>query len=155
MNLLMSKREESITVVDATGLVLGRMASVAAQLLRAGSNVVIVNAEKSVISGKPRSVIRSAKKFLEVKGRADPRSGPFHPKRPDGIVRRTVRGMLPWDRPKGKAAYRRLRVYIGVPEEFKKDKIETIQEASAAKLKCPYITVGELAKELGWKPVGE
>ena len=155
MNLSMSEREENIIVFDAAGLVLGRMASVAARLLQAGSNVVIINAEKSIISGKPESVIKAAKKFLEVKGRADPRSGPFHPRRPDEIVRRTIRGMLPWDKPKGKTAYRRLRVYIGVPEEFKKGKVETIQNASAAKLRCPFITVGELANELGWKPVGE
>ncbi|MBS7643339.1 50S ribosomal protein L13 [Candidatus Bathyarchaeota archaeon] len=151
----MSKHEENIVIFDAAGLILGRVASVAARLLQAGKTVVVINAEKSVISGRPKSVIKAAKEFLEVKGRADPRSGPFHPRRPDEIVRRTIRGMLPWDKPKGKTAYRRLRVYIGFPEELKKGRVETIQDASATKLRCPFITVGELAKELGWKPVGE
>jgi len=61
--------------------------------------------------------------------------------------------MLPRRKPKGVAAYKRLRVYLGAPLEFEDKKIQTIPEASADKLKSPYITVGELAKEIGaWIP---
>jgi large subunit ribosomal protein L13 len=63
--------------------------------------------------------------------------------------------MLPWRKPKGKQAYKRLRVFIGIPEEFKGKAFETIPQANASKLRCPYFTVGEFAKEIGWKPVGE
>ena len=89
------------------------------------------------------------KEFLEV---GPPWKGPYHYRRPDRIVRRTIRGMLPYHQPKGKQAYKRLRVYIGIPEEFKDKPHETIPEASSKKLKCHFITVGELAKEIGWNP---
>lgn len=140
-----------MTIIDASGLVLGRMASVVAKRLLQGERVIILNAEKAVISGKKRRIVSERKQFLEV---GHPWKGPFHPRRPDRIVKRTIRGMLPWDQAKGKQAYKRLRVYLGVPEELGGKTAETVQEAKASKLRCPYVTVGELAKELGWNPKG-
>jgi len=139
------------TIIDASNLILGRMASVVAKRLLQGENIIVVNAEKAVVSGKKKAVVRERKEFLEV---GHPWKGPFHYRRPDRFIRRTVRGMLPYHQPKGKQAYKRLRVYIGVPEELKDKPMETIPEASASKLKCSYITVGELAKEIGWNPKG-
>jgi large subunit ribosomal protein L13 len=137
-------------IVDAKGLILGRLASNVAKLLLQGETVIILNAEKAAISGKKQQIVQEAKAFLEV---GHPRKGPLHPRRPDKIVSRTVRGMLPRRKPKGVAAYKRLRVYLGAPLEFEDKKIQTIPEASADKLKSPYITVGELAKEIGaWIP---
>ena len=137
-------------IVDAKGLILGRLASNVAKLLLQGETVIILNAEKAAISGKKQQIVQEAKEFLEV---GHPRKGPLHPRRPDKIVSRTVRGMLPRRKPKGVAAYKRLRVYLGAPLEFEDKKIQTIPEASADKLKSPYITVGELAKEIGaWIP---
>ena len=137
-------------IVDAKGLILGRLASNVAKLLLQGETVIILNAEKAAISGKKQQIVQEAKAFLEV---GHPRKGPLHPRRPDKIVSRTVRGMLPRRKPKGVAAYKRLRVYLGAPLEFEDKKIQTISEASADKLKSPYITVGELAKEIGaWTP---
>lgn len=146
----MEKTEPQV-VIDATGLILGRMASEVAKRLLQGETIMIINAEKAVISGKRKSKVREAKEFLEI---GHFRRGPYHPRRPDMIVRRTVRGMLPWKQPKGKQAYRRLKVFLGVPEELKNLNAETLPEASANKLKCPYLTVGELAKEIGWKQTG-
>jgi large subunit ribosomal protein L13 len=136
------------TIIDASGLILGRMASIVAKRLLQGENIVIVNAEKSALSGKRLSRVKEAKEFLEV---GHPGKGPFHPRRPDRIVHRTIRGMLPRRIPKGQQALKRLRVYLGVPEEFKNSKMETIPQASVAKLKGPYFTLGEFAKEIGWE----
>ncbi|MEM3695091.1 MAG: 50S ribosomal protein L13 [Candidatus Bathyarchaeia archaeon] len=143
----MESASKTVRVINADGLILGRMASIIAKRLLAGEEIVIVNAEKAVISGKKQSKVREAREFLEVGG---PKAGPFHYKRPDRIVRRTVRGMLPYKQPKGKQAYKRLKVFIGVPAEFKNYEMETISEAQASKLACPYLTVGDLAKEIGW-----
>ncbi len=143
---------EHEALIDASGLILGRIASDVAERLLRGESIIIVNAEKAVISGRRHSVVEEAKVFLEV---GHPRKGPYHPRRPDRVLRRTVRGMLPRKKPKGQAAYRRLRVYIGVPEELKGKETQTIISAKAEKLKCPYVTLGELAEELGWTPVGE
>jgi large subunit ribosomal protein L13 len=139
-------------VLDATGLVLGRMSGVVSKRLLQGERIMIVNAEKAIISGKRVSRVAEARLFLEAGHLGH---GPYHPRRPDQIIRRTVRGMLPWRKPKGKGAYKRLRVFMGVPDEIKDRPVETIPEASAKKLRCPYFTVGEFAKEIGWKPVGE
>lgn len=141
-------KEQSPTVVDASGLILGRMASMVAKRLLNGENIVIVNAERSAISGKRLSKIKEARKFLEV---GHPGKGPFHQRRPDRILRRTIRGMLPRRIPKGQQALRRLRVCLGVPDEFKNTKAQSLPQASANKLKGPYFTLGEFAQEIGWR----
>jgi large subunit ribosomal protein L13 len=147
----MSKEKQSQTVIDASGLILGRMASVVAKRLLLGESIVIVNAEKATISGKRLSRVKEAKAFLEI---GHPGKGPFHPRRPDQIVRRTVRGMLPHRLPKGQVAFKRLRVFLGVPLEFKDVTFQTIPQADVNKLKCSYVTVGAFAKEIGYKAGG-
>jgi len=143
---------ERVAVIDATGLILGRMASHIAKRLLQGEKIIVVNAEEAAISGKRLSIVKEAKKYLEI---GHPRKGPLHRRRPDRIVRRTVRGMLPRKKPKGQQAYKRLKVFLEVPEEFKGKEMQTIPNANAEKLRCPYITVGKLAKEIGWTPIGE
>lgn len=140
---------ENAIIIDAKGLILGRMASIIAKRLLQGESIIVLNAEKAAISGKRLQIVKEAKTFLEV---GHPRKGPYHPRRPDRIVRRTIRGMLPRQKPKGRQAYKRLKVYLGAPKEFNGKEIQTILDASAEKLKSPYITVGELAKEIGWSP---
>jgi len=147
-----SEEEEPSTVIDASGLILGRMASTVAKRLLSGEPILIVNAEKAALSGKRLSRVREAQAFLDI---GHPGKGPFHPRRPDQIVRRTVRGMLPHRQPKGKTALKRLRVFLGVPAELKNATFQTIPEAHVNKLKCPYVTVKEFAKEIGYKPAGE
>lgn len=134
------------TIIDASNLVLGRMASRVAKMLLDGKRVIIVNAEECVISGKGSSAFMRAKEFIEV---GSPRFGPHHPRRPDHILRRSIRGMLPYSKPKGKSAYRRLRVYISVPEEFKGKPMETIEEASVTRLTGPYFKLKDLARAIG------
>ena len=143
---------ERLVIIDATELILGRLASIVAKPLLQGERIVIVNAEKSIISGKKLSRLKEVKTFLEV---GHPRKGPFHSRKPDQIFRKTVRGMLPMRKPRGREAYKRLRVFIGTPEEFKDVETQTIHDANAEKLRCPYITLGELAQEIGWTPMGE
>lgn len=146
---LMARNE---IIIDAEGSVLGRMASTVAKRLLTRERIIIVNAEKAVISGKRKSIINEAKRFLQV---GHPKKGPYHPRRPDEIVKRTIRGMLPRRKPKGQQAYKRLRVYIGVPDELREREFVRLFEADAGKLKCPYIKVSELSEAIGWKTVGE
>lgn len=143
----MESQGRPVTVVNADGLILGRMASKIAKRLLIGEQIVVVNAEKAVISGRKGNKITEAKEFLEVGGVGQ---GPFHHRRPDGIVRKTVRGMLPFKQPKGKQAYKHLKVFIGIPEGMKNQKMETVADAQAKKLKCSYFTVGEFSREIGW-----
>lgn len=136
------------TTIDAKGLVLGRMASIVAKRLLNGERINIVNAEEAVISGKRLSIIRESKRFLEV---GHFRRGPLHPRRPDMIVKKVVRGMLPRKKPRGQKALKRLRVHIGVPQELRDKEKETITEVAARNLRGPYIRVSELARNIGWK----
>ena len=136
------------TVIDAEGLILGRMASVVAKRLLEGERIDIVNAEGAVVSGKRLQVIKERKEFLEVGG---PTKGPFHYRKPNAIIRRTVRGMLPHRKPRGRDAYRRLKVYIGVPRKLGGVEAESIEVAHVDRLRGRYITVGEIAKNIGWK----
>lgn len=138
-------------VIDASGLILGRMASIIAKRLLSGESVVIVNAEKAVLSGKRLSRVKEARAFLDT---GHPKKGPFHPRRPDQIVHRTIRGMLPHRQPRGETALRHLRVYLGVPSDLKTVAVQTIPEVHFSRLRCPYITIEEYAKEIGYKPLG-
>jgi len=141
-------KSPKVILVNAEGLIVGRMGSKIAKLLLNGQEVIILNSEKAVFSGKRKSKIAEAHLFLEV---GAPERGPFHYRRPDRFLRKSVRGMLPFKQPKGKSAYKRLKAYLGVPLEFKDKKMVTFEEASAANLKGPRITLGELATEIGWK----
>jgi len=143
----MQTTKNPAAVISAEGLIMGRMASKIAKKLLNGEEVIVVNAEKSVLSGKKKSKVAEAKQFLEV---GAPERGPFHYRRPDRIMRKTIRGMLPIKQPKGKTAYKKLKVFMGIPEDLKDQKIDTIAEAQAAKLKGPHFTLGELAREVGW-----
>ena len=134
-------------LVNADGLILGRMASKVAKHLLNGEEVTILNAEKAILSGKRKSKVAEAKEFLEV---GAPERGPFHYRRPDKIVRKTIRGMVPFKQPKGKNAFKKLKVFMGIPKDFKDLQLVTFDEAKAAKLKGPHMTLAELAREIGW-----
>ena len=134
-------------LVNADGLILGRMASKVAKHLLNGEEVTVLNAEKAILSGKRKSKVAEAKEFLEV---GAPERGPFHYRRPDKIVRKTIRGMVPFKQPKGKNAFKKLKVFMGIPKDFKDLQLVTFDEAKAAKLKGPHMTLAELAREIGW-----
>ena len=137
----------SVILVNAEAQVVGRMCSKIAKLLLNGEEVIILNAEKAIFSGKKKSKVAEAHLFLEV---GAPMRGPFHYRRPDRFLRKTVRGMLPFKQPKGKSAYKRLKVYMGIPLEFKDKQMITFPDALSANLKGPRFTLGELASEIGW-----
>ncbi len=140
--------KQSVTLVNAEGLIVGRMCSKVAKRLLNGEEVIILNAEKAVFSGKRKSKVAEAHLFLEV---GAPMRGPFHYRRPDRFLRKTVRGMLPFKQPKGKNAYKRLKVFMGLPLELKDKQMITFAEASSADLKGPHFTLGEMATEIGWR----
>ena len=144
----MQATKTTATYVNADGLIVGRMSTYVAKRLLNGEEVIILNAEKSVFSGKKKSKVAEAKEFLEV---GAPERGPFHYRRPDRMVKKTIRGMLPFKQSKGKTAFKRLKVYMGVPLEFKDQKTITFEDANASKIKGPHFTLAEVAKEIGWK----
>lgn len=137
-------------IIDATDLILGRMAVKAAKLALLGEKIDIVNCEKAVITGNKRNVIEKYKKKREI-GRS-PFKGPFYPKASDRLVKRVIRGMLPYKKDKGEKAFKRIKCYVGVPKEFEKQTAATIKEANISKLtNLKYVRVGVISKEIGAK----
>ena len=138
-----------MTVIDASNLILGRMASTVAQRLLNGEEINIINAEKTIISGRKDTTFDRYKRYV---ARGSREFGPRFPRRPDQIVSRTIRGMIPHTKMTGREAYNRLKVYIGVPPELSKEQVNTIEAASIVRLSTSnYTVLGELSKKLGSK----
>ena len=98
-------------------------------------------------------LLRVIKLRLEVSSVTNPINGPFHPRRPDTIITKMVRGMVPKRKPSGIQAFKRLRVYIGIPDELKNSTMTTFDDAKIARQESFYISMGDVAKQIGWKGV--
>lgn len=134
-------------IINAENLILGRMASFAAKKLLEGEDIIIVNAEKAVIVGNKDYIFGKYKQRRDRADLANPRKGPHFPRTPEGIVRRAVRGMLPYKKEKGRKAFKKLRVFRDIPEKYKKTEdvpVDTILERTAR-----YVTIGEISHFLG------
>ena len=137
-------------VIDATDHIAGRLSSNVAKLLLEGNRVTVVNSEKIMISGRKKNIVGEYKQFLKISSILHPKHGPFHPRKPDTIISRMIRGMLPRDKPSGKAALSRLRVYIGVPKDVKPLGKIQLEKTKIRKSSALYTSVGELGKYVGW-----
>lgn len=111
-------------VIDATDVVLGRLASQAAQLLRGkhkaiyaphmdtGDFVVIVNADKVSLSGTKRDTKVLYRHSGYPGGLRAQTMGQLLDSRPDKLVEKAIIGMLPHNTV-GRAMARKLKVYAG------------------------------------------
>jgi len=136
-------------IIDANNAILGRLATVVTKKSLSGEKISVVNCENAVITGRKETVLT---KYKQKFNRGIPAKGPFFPKTPDKFVRRVIRGMLPYKKEKGRLAFKNIKCYIGIPDEFKDKKINTIKEASIDKSKSlRYTTVKEICKHLGGK----
>jgi len=134
------------TIIDASGATLGRLSTSTAKRLLKGEEIAVVNSEKAIISGKKVSIKSRYKQKREV---GTHRKGPFFPRTPDRIVKRTIRGMIPYQTPHGRTAFKRLKCYVGVPKEFEGKKFESIKDAE--KQPIDFMTIEELSRSLGAK----
>lgn len=135
-----------MAVIDANNLILGRMASNVAKRLLNGEEIKIINAEKAIISGRKDTTFQRYKNYID---RGSREFGPHFPRRPDQIVLRTIRGMIPHKKATGRDAFKKLKVYIGAPQELGKE-ATTIEDASITRLSTiNYMALGDLSKKLG------
>ena len=149
--------EATTFVYNAEDKVLGRLASIVAKQLisatKAGEDtrVIIVNAEKAVVTGKRSSVMSDYRKKYELN---HARKGPFFPRMPDQILKRTVRGMLPYQKnSSGRAALKALRVEIGTPTDLSGDLPDGCEWGDSSKIERPlperFVRLSDISKELG------
>ncbi len=131
-------------IVDADGAILGRLAAKISKELLKGENIIVINSEKIVVSGNSKAIFN---KFREKRKRGDLHKGPFYPRYPDRILKRIIRGMLPYKKQKGKKAFRKLKVFMGNPDSLKGEKISKTSDD----LTCKFVTLEQLCKKLGAK----
>jgi large subunit ribosomal protein L13 len=145
------KQPPSTIIVDITNCIAGRTCSRISKLLLEGNKVSIINAEKAMISGNRYKTIDTYKEDLEISSVTNPIHGPFHPRRPDTILTKMVRGMIPKRKASGIEAFKQLRIYIGVPEKLSREESKIFEDCRIRKPESYYITVGDVAKQIGWK----
>ncbi len=134
-------------IIDATNLIAGRLATVVAKKALLGEEITIVNAELAVFTGDKKKVLAAQKQKRE---RGAPLIGPFVPRQPDRMLKRTIRGMLPYKQPRGEKAFKSIICYVGLPKRFEGQDIQTIEVANVEKVtQIKYVTIGEICKLLG------
>ena len=138
-----------VTVIDGRNLIHGRLAAIVAKRIMNGEEIVVVNAEAIIITGKKEITFADFKAKVD-RGDTTKRKGPFYPRRADLLFKRSVRGMIPWNNTSGREAFRRLHVYVGVPKQFADSEI-TVEEQAMKKITGKYTTLGAVAKFLGSK----
>lgn len=135
-------------VIDGTGLILGRLATYVAKQALEGEDVIIVNAENVIITGSKTAILEDYKQRRNMGVTGRNRKGPYYPRMPDRLLRRSIRGMLPYQDPKGRSAYKRVMASIGVPSEHKSAKLITVETAKY-KGSTKKMTLGEVSRGLG------
>ena len=125
-------------VVDATGLTLGRLASEVAKVLRGknkpiftphadtGDYVIVVNAEKIVVTGKKMSDKIYYRHSDYVGGMKEATLKEMLDKKPEKVVELAVKGMLPKG-PLGRKMYTKLFVYAGPEHKHAAQKPEELK----------------------------
>jgi large subunit ribosomal protein L13 len=98
-------------VVDGKDAILGRLGSFVAKELLKGNTVFVINSESVVISGKKALIVERIKEKRRM-GSGGSIKGPKYIRQSDRLLKRMIRGMLPWDRTKGREAHKRLRCYV-------------------------------------------
>lgn len=134
-------------VIDATNLSLGRLASYSAKQALLGEEVAIINSEKALITGNKKAILR---RYFEKRDIGTRYQGPFYPRTPHRLVKRVIRGMIPYKKPSGRVALALVKTYIGVPAELAEQEPISVEVAKLNPMRSSkYMTVGDLCKELG------
>jgi large subunit ribosomal protein L13 len=132
-------------VVDARDCILGRVASNVAERALAGERVAVVNAESAVITGNEEDTLATYRKRAQLGSDR----GPAYPKRPDGILKRSIRGMVPHKKQRGREALSNVRVYVGNPYEGEQDGT-VLDGTSIDRLSnMKFVSLGEVSRHLG------
>lgn len=151
--MLMAESEfKDFIVYDAKDKVLGRLASTVAKELLKGKSVAVINADKAFISGDRMSIASKYRTRLGLQEKENPEHSPSWPRRPDMLVKRIIRGMLPYHKkPSGKAAFKRLRVFVGAPKELHGRKPVEISTKAPKSMYVGYVYMDDLSKLLGYE----
>jgi large subunit ribosomal protein L13 len=131
-------RERNWLVVDAAGKTLGRLATQIADLLRGkgkpeytphvdtGDFVVVINAEKIAVTGNKLADKRYYRHSGYPGGLKTRTLGDMLERRPEEVIRRAVRGMMPRNR-LARKQLTKLKVYAGPDHPHAAQKPQTLE----------------------------
>ncbi len=131
-------------IVNGENAIVGRLGSFAAKELLKGNSVDIINSDKAIISGNKKVAISKVEKLRAMGGTS--RKGPRVSRLPERVLKRMIRGMLPWDKARGRDAFKRLRCYSGndLSEEEMKNVIVLKHNRPLKK-----VTIKQISEALG------
>ncbi|MFA4983415.1 MAG: uL13 family ribosomal protein [Candidatus Micrarchaeia archaeon] len=144
-----------MVVIDAQDAVVGRLGARVAKLLMSGQAVEIINPDKALMRG---SLSAAKEKYLSRRHQKDkrtPENSPHWPRSPHLLLRRMIRGMLPFGSSRrGRDAYHRLKVHAIAPEGVKAQRIAEAESGG----QHGTFSISELSESLGYhgrKPASE
>jgi large subunit ribosomal protein L13 len=133
-------------VFEGRDAIVGRLGAVVAKELLKGNEVAVINSEKAIISGDKHVILEKILR-LRQKGGSSLR-GPIVSKLPERLLKRMMRGMLPWDRSRGRQAYKRLKCYKGNGEgDLDKELLKSVKNLNHSK-PIKYSTIEQISKLL-------
>jgi len=137
-------------IVNAEGLVAGRLASKVAKAAINGEDVVIINAEKVVLVGKQTAIMPKFKQRVEASVKSNPHYGPKYDRIPSKMLRRMIKGMLPNKSRTAESLLKQISIY-----NLTTDKVDTTKAITMEDIKCnqkhDFMLLGDVAKALGGK----
>ncbi len=136
-----------MVAIDGNNHVLGRLASHIAKRLLNGEEIYLANCESILIIGNPVSTLLRYRTRRSLQHKGTPEYSPKWPKVPSLLVKRVIRGMVPWERTRGKEAMHKLTVVMGNPKNMELSKVPNAKFDTDAK----FMTIGKLCKELGYQ----
>ena len=136
-------------IIDANNLILGRLGTYVAKKALLGEKIDIVNSESCVITGDKDKIFEDYDNQLK---RGTPSKGPFVHRMPNRFVKRSIRGMLPYKKERGKVAFKNIKCYIGIPDNLKNQKFDTIKNANIEKIpNLKYVKIKDICMHIGYK----
>lgn len=132
-------------VIDAENRAVGRLATKAIKEAKKNEQVKIINAEKAIITGKRKGIVKRYRKKFNLRNIGNPKKSPkIVSRRPDLFVKGRIERMLDREKNMSKKIKKRIKAYIGNPENLKAEKVK-----NTGKKNKPHVTIERLCREIG------
>lgn len=139
-----------MTVIDAKGMVAGRIATQIAKELIRGEKVIVLNAEEAIVVGNTQSIMEKYKRRVDAAVKSNPHYGPKYSRVPSRMFKKMVRNMLPTTKRAKERIVKNLKVYNATPKELRSEKVTGYSDAKFGG-RGRSMTMKEIALQLGGK----
>ncbi|MEK6873940.1 MAG: 50S ribosomal protein L13 [Nanoarchaeota archaeon] len=125
-------------LIDGKNAIMGRLASYVAKQALLGKEVIIINSNEVIITGRKEDIFKKYSGLIKKGGSSQ--KGPKITRTPERILKRVIRGMLSHKQGRGEDALDRIRCYNEAPLQYKDSKKIVAGKEKHGK----YITLKEL-----------